>query len=229
MNSIEKEIREHLFELQDIKYRDFQAKLMPNVDVKNIIGVRTPALRKYASELAKTEAGWEYVKILPHKYYDENNLHGFIVEKCKNFEECILLVDAFLPYVDNWATCDLMSPKVFKKNLKGLLRKIKEWISSDNQWAVRFGIEALMKYFLDDNYHESFPEMVAKVKREEYYVKMMVAWYFATALAKQPESILPYFEKRKLEPWTHNKAIQKSIESFRIPDDTKIYLRTLRF
>lgn len=228
MTDIEKEIQEHLFELQDLKYKAFHSKLMPTVDIDCIIGVRTPLLRKYAAELSKTDKGWEFVKILPHKYYDENNLHGFIIEKCKDFDETIRLIELFLPYVDNWATCDLMSPKVFKKNLPALLPKIKEWISSSHQWTIRFAIEMLMSFYLDENFEQAFPQMVAGVKNEEYYVKMMVAWYFATALAKQPKTILPYFEKKVLEPWIHNKAIQKSIESYRISDETKKYLKTLR-
>lgn len=228
MTNIEKDIQAHLFEMQDLRYRDFQAKLMPTVDMERIIGVRTPILRKYAGELAKTDLGWQYVKILPHKYYDEYNLHGFIIEKCKDFDKTMELVEAFLPYIDNWATCDMLSPKVFKKNLPALLNKIKLWLSSEHQWTIRFAIEMLMSFYLDDCFDEAFPDMVAKVKNDEYYVKMMVAWYFATALAKQPDVVLPYFEGKVLETWTHNKALQKSIESNRIPDETKKYLRTLK-
>lgn len=226
---LESTVQKQLFELQDLEYRDFQAKLMPTVSLDNIIGIRTPMIRKYAAEFAKSEEAKEYIKILPHKYYEEYNLHGFVIEKCKNFDEAVALIDEFLPYVDNWATCDSVKPKVFKKNLPALQKKIKEWLASKHSWTVRFGIEMLMNFYLDDSFDSSFPKMVAKVKFDEYYVKMMVAWYFATALAKQPEAIMPYFEKKVLEPWTHNKAIQKCIESYRIPDGTKDYLRTLKF
>ena len=220
-------IQKHLFELQDEKYKSFQAKLMPTVELDRIIGVRTPLLRKYASELAKTSEGKEFISVLPHKYYDEYNLHGFIIEKTKDFDEAVELVDAFLPYVDNWATCDLVSPKVFKKNLPALMDKIKEWIVSEHCWTVRFAIEMLMSHFLDENFDKSYATMVSRVVSEEYYVNMMIAWYFATALAKQPKDILPFFEKKILAPWTHNKAIQKCNESYRIPDEIKNYLKTL--
>ena len=227
--NIEQSVQMDLFGLQDLKYRSFHAKLMPTVSFDRIIGIRVPVLRKYASEFAKTEEAKMYLNILPHKYYEEYNLHGFLIEKCKDFDETIRLLDEFLPYVDNWATCDSVSPKVLKKNLPALLKKIKVWMASEHCWTVRFGIEALMNHFLDESFDSSFPKMVAKIKSDEYYVKMMVAWYFATALAKQPEAIMPYFEDKTLEPWTHNKAIQKSIESFRISEETKKYLKTLKY
>lgn len=227
-NKIEATVRQKLFELQDTGYRSFTAKIIPTLDIDNIIGIRTPILRKFAAEFAKSEEAKDFLKILPHKYYEEYNLHGFIIERCKDFDEAIRLTDEFLPYVDNWATCDCVSPKVFKKNLPVLQQKAKEWMTSKHCWTVRYGIEILMNFFLDKDFDKTFPKLVAKVKSDEYYVKMMVAWYFATALAKQPEDIMPYFEKKILEPWTHNKAIQKSIESYRIPDETKTYLRTLK-
>ena len=228
MKKLEKDIQSKLFELKDSEYRDFQIKLMPTVAPESVIGVRTPELRKLAREFAKTPEAEEFIKILPHKYYEENNLHAFIIETLKDYDRCIAALDAFLPYVDNWATCDLMSPKVFKKHLPELLKKIKIWLSSGETYTVRFAAEMLMSFYLGDEFTAEMPQLVAAVESGEYYVKMMVAWYFATALAKQPEAILPYFTEKRLEPWTHNKAIQKSIESYRIPDETKAYLRTLK-
>lgn len=228
MKNFEAEIRSRLFELQDSQYRDFQIRLMPTVAPESVIGVRTPELRKLAREFAKTPEALEFIKLLPHKYYEENNLHGFIIETMKNYNDCVAALDAFLPFVDNWATCDLMSPKVFKKHLPELYEKIKLWIASGDTYTVRFGIEMLMSFYLGDAFTPEMPELVARIVSEEYYVKMMVAWYFATALAKQYDAILPFFTKKRLEPWTHNKAIQKSIESYRISDETKALLRTLK-
>lgn len=228
MNNIEKEVVEQLFSMQDLDYKAFHAKLIPNVKEELVIGVRTPQLRKYAKEFSKTEGAKEFIKILPHKYYEENNLHGFIIEQIKDFDVCIAEVERFLPYVDNWATCDLMSPKVFQKNLSELLEKIKVWIKAEDTYTVRFAIEMLMKYFLDDEYDVIYPQMVAKVKFDEYYINMMIAWYFATALAKQYDSILPFIENKELQTWTHNKAIQKAIESRRVSQEQKDYLRTLK-
>lgn len=228
MCNIEKEVQEQLFSMQDLDYKAFHAKLIPNISEEVIIGVRTPALRKFAKEFSKTEEAKEFIRILPHKYYEENNLHGFLLEKIKDFDECIGEVERFLPYVDNWATCDMMAPKVFQKNLPKLLEKIKVWIKADDTYTVRFAIEMLMKYFLDDEYDVKYPQMVSKVKSEEYYINMMIAWYFATALAKQYNSILPFIENKKLETWTHNKAIQKAIESRRVSQEQKDYLRTLK-
>lgn len=228
MRNIEKEVQEQLFSMQDLDYKVFHAKLIPNISEEVIIGVRTPALRKFAKEFSKTDEAKEFIRILPHKYYEENNLHGFLLEKIKDFDACIAEVERFLPYVDNWATCDMMAPKVFQKNLPQLLEKIKVWIKADDTYTVRFAIEMLMKYFLDDEYDVKYPQMVAKVKSEEYYINMMIAWYFATALAKQYDSILPFIENKKLETWTHNKAIQKAIESRRVPQEQKDYLRTLK-
>lgn len=228
MRNIENKVVESLFSMQDLEYKRFHAKLIPNVDEELVIGVRTPVLRKFAKDFAKTDEAKEFIQILPHKYYEENNLHGFILEQIKDYDECIAEVERFLPYVDNWATCDLMSPKIFQKNLPKLLEKIKVWIKSDDTYTIRFAIEMLMKYFLDDTFDILYPEMVAKVKSDEYYVNMMIAWYFATALAKQYDSILPFIENKKLEKWTHNKAIQKAVESRRIAQEQKDYLRTLK-
>ncbi len=223
-----KTIQEKLFSLQDEKYRDFQAKLIPGYDASTMIGVRTPELKKLAKEMVKNEGIQEFLSDLPHKYFDENQLHAFIISEIKDYEKCMAEVEIFLPYVDNWATCDQLSPKVFKKHTEKLLVKIKEWMTSDKTYTVRFGIGMLMQYFLDDRFKTEYPEAVAKIRSEEYYINMMIAWYFATALAKQYEAVLPFIEKRSLDKWTHNKAIQKAVESCRVSDDRKAYLRTLK-
>ena len=223
-----KEIRKKLFELQDTKYRDFQVKLMPTVDPKTAIGVRTPELRKFAKELVKEGDVTAFLNELPHQYFDENQLHAFILSELKEYDYCIAEVCRFLPYVDNWATCDQMSPKIFRKHKKELLERIKEWIASDKTYTVRFAIGMLMEHFLDEDYKPAYPKMVAKVRSEEYYVNMMIAWYFATALAKQYEAVLPYLEKKKLDVWTHNKTIQKAVESYRINPEQKDYLKSLK-
>lgn len=221
-------VREELFAMQDLSYQAFHAKLMPTVDPAKIIGVRTPALRKYAKEFQKTEFVRPFLDELPHTYYEENNLHGFLLEQIKDFDTCVLEVERFLPYVDNWATCDLMRPKVFKKHTQELYPYIQKWMGSAEPYTIRFGIEMLMSFYLDEHFKPEYLAQVARVKHEHYYVKMMVAWFFATALAKQYDATMPYFEKGVLESWTHNKAIQKSIESYRITAETKDYLRTLR-
>ncbi len=228
MSGIEQTVRERLFSLQDVEYRDFHAKLMPTVDPATIIGVRTPALRKLAKEFAKTAEAAEFLRILPHQYYEENNLHGFLIERIGDFEQTVAAIDVFLPFVDNWATCDLMSPKVFKKHLPELFKKIKEWMASPHTYTCRFGMGMLMSYFLDEAFQPECLEMVAAVDSDEYYVKMMVAWFFATAMHKQYDAAIPFIEKRRLRPWTHNKTIQKAIESYRITDAQKQYLRTLK-
>jgi len=228
MDNIEKYIHKKLFEMQDLKYREFHSKLMPNIDPDTIIGVRIPQLRKFAKEFAKTPQASEFLKIIPHKYYEENNLHGFLLEMMKDYNELISSLDTFLPYVDNWATCDLMAPKVFKKHLPQLLDKIKAWLKSNHTYTLRFGIGMLMKYYLDEQFKPEYLELVVAVKSEEYYVKMMIAWYFATALAKQYDCTLPYIENQRLDKWTHNKAIQKAIESYRISDTQKDFLRGLK-
>lgn len=222
------EIQRELFDLQDENYRKFSSSLMPTVDAELVIGVRTPDLRKFAKKLANDPGMDIFLHSLPHWYYEENNLHGFLIEGMKDFEICVRELEVFLPYIDNWATCDLISPKTFKKHLPELLDKIRVWIVSDRVYTVRFGIGMLMKYYLDDAFEPEYLEMVCSVRSEEYYVNMMVAWYFATALAKQYDSALPYIEQKKLETWTHNKAIQKSVESRRITEEQKNYLRSLR-
>lgn len=221
-------ILQRLFALQDLVYKDFQAKLMPTVDKETIIGVRTPLLRKLAKELAKREDIGAYLDDLPHLYYDENNLHGFILCEDKDFARTVERVDAFLPYVDNWATCDLLSPKVFAKHKAELTAYIQRWLASDRTYTVRFGIEMLMSHYLDADFAPEYPAWVAAVESGEYYVNMMIAWYFATALAKQYDAVLPYLTERRLSTWTHNKTIQKAVESYRITDEQKAYLKLLK-
>lgn len=221
-------IQERLFELADEKYADFQAKLTPTVDRKLFIGVRVPDVRKLAKEIYK-EGGYEvFLRELPHKYYDENMLHGLILSEFKDYDECISEVDKFLPYVDNWAVCDIMSPKCFKKNKDRLIGKIIEWAGSDEVYTSRFGMEMLMSHFLDADFKAEYLEIPAKVRLDDYYAKMMVAWFFATALTKQWDATIPIIESGKLEDWTHNKTIQKARESYRITDEQKEYLRTLK-
>jgi len=213
---------------QDLKYRDMQMRIIPAAAPEAIIGVRTPELRTLAKELLKSGDYQEFLNQLPHKYFEENQLHAFIISGMKNPDECMEELEKFLPHVDNWATCDQMSPKVFRKNKEMLLLHIKDWIQSEKTYTVRFGVGMLMQHFLDADFAPEYPEMVAGLRSGEYYVNMMIAWYFATALAKQYESILPFLEEKRLDGWTHNKTIQKSIESFRIPDEHKKYLRSLK-
>lgn len=228
MTKAEKYVQARLFEMQDLEYKSFSSKLMPTVDPDLIIGVRTPQLKKFAKEFAKSDMAEDFLNTLPHKFYEENNLHAFLISLLKDYNEVTARLDTFLPDVDNWATCDMMRPTVFKKHLPELLGKIGEWMKSGETYTIRFGIEMLMIYFLDEEFKPEYPEAVAEVKSDEYYVKMMVAWYFATALAKQYEAVLPFIENKVLEPWTHNKAIQKSVESYRITDGQKEYLKTLK-
>ena len=225
---ITEEIRNRLFELQDTKYRDFQSGLIPGVEADAFIGVRTPELRKLAKEFAKREEIAEFLKELPHKYFDEDQLHAFIISGEKDYEKALGELNVFLPYVNNWATCDQMSPKVFKKHKKELLPQIDEWIKSDKTYTVRFAIGMLMEHFLDEDFDISYPEKVAVIRSEEYYINMMIAWYFATALAKQYDKILPFIEGKRLDVWTNNKAIQKSVESYRITPEQKEYLKKLK-
>ncbi|EFU76556.1 DNA alkylation repair protein [Lachnoanaerobaculum saburreum] len=222
------EIRDELFKMQDIGYRDFNSKLIPTVKKEDMIGVRTPELRKYAKKLLKEEGVEDFLHSLPHKYFDENQLHAFIISEIKEFKLCIDELINFLPYLDNWATCDQLSPKILKKYHNDLLPHIYEWLKSDKTYTVRFGIGMLMEHFLDEDFKSEYPKMVAAVRSEEYYINMMTAWYFATALAKQYESILPFIEGNKLDTWTHNKSIQKAIESNRISAEQKNYLKGLK-
>ena len=222
------EIEERLFALQDEKYRDFQIKLMPTVEPETVIGVRTPELRKLAKELLKGNDYDAFLNALPHEHFDENQLHAFILSGMKDYDRCMAGVCAFLPYVDNWATCDQMSPKAFSKNKDDLLVHIKDWLKSDRTYTIRFAAGMLMEHFLGDEYDAVYPEMVAAIRSDEYYVNMMRAWYFATALAKQYDSIITFIEDKKLDKWTHNKAIQKSVESYRITPEQKTYLKSLK-
>ena len=225
---INEEIREKLYDRQDLKYRDFQAKLIPGMETEKMIGVRTPDLRKIAKQMAKREDIGEFLENLPHEFFDENQVHAFVISELKDYGRCVQGVERFLPFVDNWATCDQMSPKVFKKHRPELLDSIKEWIRSEHTYTVRFAVGMLMQHYLDEDFDPEYPEMVAEVQSEEYYIRMMIAWYFATALAKQYEAVLPYIEERRLEPWTHNKTIQKAVESYRITPEQKEYLKSLK-
>ena len=222
------EVVAELFQMRDKGYALLQAKTIPTVDADRIIGVRTPALRALAKQLYKGRDIDEYLSSVPHQFFEEDQLHAFVISLEKDFEKCIAEVDAFLPFIDNWATCDQLSPKVFKKEPEKLLPYIHTWIKSNNTYTVRFAIGMLMQHFLDERFDTKYAEMVANVRSEEYYIKMMIAWYFATALAKQYETILPYLEDRRLIEWVHNKAIQKSVESYRITENQKAYLKTLR-
>ncbi len=229
MSEISKEIRQQLFALQDVQYRDFQSRLIPTVAKETVIGVRTPELRNLAKKLAAKKEIEEFLNDLPHKYYEENNLHGFLIMQELDYIRCIEKVEAFLPYIDNWATCDLLRPKVFQKNRSELIRKIPDWLESGHPYTIRFGIEMLMVHYLDEAFSPEYPKWVAGLRRqEEYYVKMMIAWYFATALAMQYESTIPYIENHALDIWTHNKTIQKAVESYQISEARKAYLKTLR-
>jgi len=221
-------ILSRLMELKDEKYADFQRKLTPTVRPERIIGVRTPALRALAREISGTALAEEFLDALPHEYYDENNLHAVLIERIKGFDEAAARVEAFLPYVDNWATCDIMTPRALKKDLPALMGRIRRWTASGETYTIRFGIEMLLAFFLDGEFSPEQHGIVTAVKSEEYYVNMMRAWYFATALAKQREATLPILEARALDPWTHNKTIQKAVESYRITDADKAYLKTLK-
>lgn len=215
-----------LFELQDKKYRDFHSKIIPNIPYENIIGIRIPILRKFAKEYAK-ENTEVFLHSLPHRYYEENNLHMMLITAIKDYDRCITEVENFLPYIDNWATCDFPAPACFKNNTDRLLTHIVKWIDSDEPYTIRYGIGMLMRLYLDDNFKDEYLKIVAQVKSEEYYVNMMIAWYMATALAKQWDSTIVYIEEKRLPEWVHKKTIRKAIESYRITDTQKEYLRTL--
>ena len=225
---IRDEIVKELYSIRDEKYGEFQSKLIPTVDKKRVIGVRTPELRKLAKEYARRDDVAEFLDDLPHEYFEENQLHAFIISGIKEYDDCILRVNQFLPYVDNWATCDQMSPKVFKKNKDKLLDEITGWINSEDTYTIRFGIGMLMTHYLDEDFNPSYLSVVSGLRSDEYYINMMIAWYFATALAKQYDDAVKYIEERKLDDWTHNKAIQKAVESYRITDEQKAYLKTLK-
>ena len=228
MLDIEK-LEEQLFEMQDLKYRDFHSKLLPGIDKETLIGIRTPMLRKFSREFAKTPEAEEFLQILPHRYYEENNMHMMIVTGIKDYETCLAEVKKFLPYINNWATCDLPAPKCFEEYREELLPVIREWLLTTDTYTIRYGIGLLMRLYLDDMYRPEYADLVARVRSEEYYVNMMIAWYFATALAKQWDTVIPYLEERKLDRWVHQKTIQKAVESFRITSEQKVYLKSLRY
>ena len=217
-----------LFDMQDITYRDFHSRLIPNIEKDRVIGIRTPILRKFAKEYAKTDDAQKFIRELPHYYYEENNLHMMIITGIKDYDTCVIEIERFLPYIDNWATCDLPVPQCFYKNKEKLIDNVISWIKSDDTYTIRYGIETLMSIYLDDAFESSYPRLVSEVISDEYYVNMMIAWYFATALAKQWEAVIPYIEEKRLPEWVHKKTIQKAVESYRITDEQKKYLRTLR-
>ena len=222
------QITEKLFSLADEKYKDFQSKLMPTVDKDKVIGVRTPLLRSFAKELYKKGDYEAFLSDVPHKYYEEDNIHALLIDKISHFDECVAEAQRLLPYIDNWATCDMLRPKAFRKEPQKLLQYIYKWLESDKTYTVRYGIGCLCSFYLDDNFSPDQLSRVAEIKSDEYYINMMIAWYFATALAKQYESTIAYLEERRLPEWVHRKTIQKAIESYRISDETKAYLRSLR-
>ena len=224
-------IKNDLLLMQDKTYKDFHSKLMPTINPDSIIGIRVPVLRDYAKKLFKEnsiESLNSFLKNLPHEFYEENNIHAFIIEKINNFDECIFYLENFLPYIDNWATCDMLNPKIFKTNYEKLLEKIYQWINSDSVYTVRFGMGMLMRYFLDEKFETKYLDLVASINSKEYYINMMRAWFFATALAKQYEQTFPYIKNYSLDKWTHNKTIQKAKESFRISKVQKEELKKFR-
>ena len=218
-------IQKTLLSMGEESYREFSSKLMPTVEKSKVIGIRIPILRKYAKSLENYEA---FLQELPHTYFEENNLHAFLIEREKDFDRCVEKLDAFLPYVDNWATCDSMKPRVLRKEPEKLLVYIEKWINAKDVYAVRYAINLLMSFYLDELFDRKYLQMVAEVGSDAYYINMMRAWYFATALAKQYEEALPYVENRKLDAFTHQKTIQKAIESLRITKEQKAYLKTLK-
>ena len=224
-------IKNDLLLMQDKTYKDFHSKLMPTINPNSIIGIRVPVLRDYAKKLFKEnsiESLNSFLKNLPHEFYEENNIHAFIIEKINIFDECIFYLENFLPYIDNWATCDMLNPKIFKTNYEKLLEKIYQWINSDSVYTVRFAIGMLMRYFLDEKFETKYLDLVVSINSEEYYINMMRAWFFATALAKQYEQTFPYIKNYSLDKWTHNKTIQKAKESFRISKEQKEELKKFR-
>ena len=227
-DDIIKELHSSLFALQDIEYRAFHSKLMPTVNPETVIGIRTPALRRFAREFAKSEAVSAFMGNLPHSYYEENNLHAFLIEAIGDFEKTVTALDLFLPYVDNWATCDMMSPKIFANHKAQLLPFIEKWLASDHVYTARFALVMLMKHYLDEDFSPVYLEKACAVASDSYYIEMAKAWFFAEALVKQYESAFPYLSGKKLSPWVHNKTISKACDSFRISNEKKNILRALR-
>lgn len=222
------DIQKTLFEHIDLKYKDFNAKLIPTVDYDLVLGVRIPVLRKIAKDFSKHNESKIFLSALPHKYHEENNIHAFLIESINDFDEAIKMTEAFLPYIDNWATCDSFLPPVFKKNTDKLLPYVLKWIKSDKTYTVRYGIVLLMKLYSKENFEDRFLSEISKIKSDEYYIKMAIAWYFAELLAIQYEKTVPYIKNNILDPWTHNKAIQKVVESFKVAQEKKIYIKTLK-
>lgn len=222
-------MKDVFFKNQDTKYKAFHQKLIPNIDPKRVIGVRVPVLRKIAKDFALTDVREQFLKDLPHKYYEENNLHAFFIEQIRDFHLCIKEINRFLPYVDNWATCDSMRPKIFTKNRDKLILEIEKWLNSEDVYTVRYGIEMLMVHFLDDAFDEKYLGWVAQIKSDEYYINMMIAWYFATALAKRWDEAFSYIVNRRLCVWVHNKTIQKAVESYRIDRSKKELLKSYKY
>jgi len=222
------DLQQQLFALQDKTYREFHSKLMPDTDKETVIGIRIPVLRKFAREFDRRPEAREFLQQLPHQYYEENNLHMMLIIAEKDYEKCLAEVERFVPYIDNWATCDMPAPKCFAKHKQELLPKVEEWIASEETYTIRYGIDLLMALYLDEDFRPEYLELAASVTSEEYYVKMVIAWYFATALAKQWDSTIPYIEQRRLSDWVHRKTIQKAVESYRITKEQKDYLRTLK-
>lgn len=221
-------ILQRLFALQDLSYQSFQGKLVPTIAPETIIGVRVPELRRFAREIRKTQEASAFLRQLPHRYYDENILHGLLISQPMPYGEVLAHLDAFLPYVDNWAVCDLISPQAFQKHPPDLPERLRAWMTAEHPYTVRFAVGALMGFYLDDAFRPEYAGWVSELQSGEYYINMMIAWYFATALAKRYEEILPYLEERRLSDWVHNKTIQKAVESYRIAPEQKAYLRTLR-
>ena len=221
-------LQQQVFTMQDLKYRDFHSRLLPGIDKETIIGIRTPILRKFAMEFRKTEESRQFLKELPHQYYEENNLHMMLISAERDYEICLEQVKAFLPYIDNWATCDLPLPKCYVKHKEELIFEIEQWMASGKTYTIRYGIGVLMRLYLDEDFRPEYLEWVISVRSEEYYVNMMIAWYLATALAKQWDATIPYLEEKRLSEWVHKKTIQKAIESYRITPEQKVYLRSLR-
>ena len=224
MNTLQRQ----LFDLQDLKYREFHSKLMPGIAKETIIGIRTPVLRNFVKEFRKTDEAQLFLAELPHQYYEENNIHMMLIAQIRDYEACIAEVNRFLPYINNWATCDLPQPKCFGAHKKELLQEVHKWIASNETYTIRYGIGTLMRFYLDDDFDSSYVTLVAQVRSEEYYVNMMIAWYMATALARHWSSTIPYITDRKLDVWVHNKTIQKAVESFRISSEQKEILKSLR-
>ena len=221
-------LQKQLFELQDLKYRDFHSKLMPETDKETVIGIRTPVLRKFAKEFAGTSEAEAFLRQLPHRYYEENNLHMMLITGIKDYEKWMEEIQRFLPCIDNWATCDYPAPKCFARHKDQVLEEAKRWISSGETYVIRYGIGMLMRLFLDEDFSSEYLEMAAAVQSQEYYVNMMIAWYFATALAKQWDATVPYIEQHKLSDWVHRKTVQKAVESYRITPEQKEYLKGFR-